>query len=112
MNWSQVLKIHKTLRGIGPTSLLVDRGESGYRNHFRSDGRILYPGEGLKGHQQPIRGNQILLEALSSQRSLQVFCREAVNHWTDLGLYQVVSVEYRLEPSENRYIYWFCLEPI
>jgi hypothetical protein len=112
MNWSQVLQIHKTLRGIGKTSLLVDRGESGYPNQFLPDGRILYPGEGLRGNQQPTKGNGILLQALFYQRSMRVFCREAVNHWTDLGLYRVGSVEYRLGAAEGRYIYWFTLVPL
>lgn len=109
MRWLEVLKIHKTLRGIGAYSLLVDRGESGYCNRFLEGGQILYPGEGLKGNQQPTRGNRVLLEALSTRRSLQVFCREEANHWTHLGPYRVASVEYLLEPSQNRYIYWFLL---
>ena len=111
MRWSEVLKIHKTLRGIGHTSLLVDRGESGYCNRFLEDDQILYPGEGLMGNQQPTRGNRILLEALSGQQSLRVFCREAHNHWTDLGLYRIAEVQYSLEPAEARYIYWFTLVP-
>ena len=112
LSWSEVLQHHKSMRGIGPNSLLVDRGESGYRNVFLADGRILYPGEGLAGNQQPTRGNAILLQALYEKRPMQVFCREATNRWLDLGMYRVENVEYRLEEIENRYVYWFSLKPI
>lgn len=111
LSWREVLAQHKSLRGIARHSLLVDRGESGYRNIFLKDGRILYPGEGL-GHQQPARGNAILLQALEEQRALRVFYREGQNRWRDLGTYRVRGVDYRLEEAENRYMYWFSLEPV
>ena len=112
MTWKQVLAQHKTLRGIGRQSLLVDGGESGYRNIFLPDGQILYPGEGLAGNQQPIKGNWILLEAHANQTPLRVYRREAVNRWSDLGLYQVAEVEHCFEESEKRYVYWFTLQPV
>lgn len=34
----------------------MDRGESGYRNRFLPDGRILYMGEGKRGDQEPVGG--------------------------------------------------------
>ena len=111
LSWKQVLAQHKTLRGIGRHSLLVDSGESGYRNCFLSDGSIVYPGEGLAGNQQPIKGNLILLEAHSAQTPLRVFRRQATNQWSDLGLYQVAEVEHRFEEREGRYVYWFTLKP-
>ncbi|MDX2005302.1 MAG: hypothetical protein SFU83_08505 [Meiothermus sp.] len=111
LSWSEVLATHKTLRGIGRHSLLVDRGESGYRNRFLEDGRILYPGEGLAGDQQPLKGNRVLLEALADGRGLRVYRREAVNQWSDLGLYKVAEVEYRFESAERRHVYWFTLTP-
>lgn len=110
--WKEVLAQHKTLRGIGQNSLLVDRGESGYKNRFLPDGSILYPGEGLWGHQQPTGGNRILLEALASQTPMRVYQREKANQWHDRGLFRVESVEYRLEEAERRYVYWFRLVPL
>ncbi len=112
MTWKEVLAQHKTLRGIGLYSLLVDRGESGYRNRFLSDGSILYPGEGLAGHQQPVKGNRVLLEALATQAPMRVYERKKPNCWQDRGLYRVESVEYRLEEAERRYVYWFRLVPL
>ena len=111
LSWREVLAQHKTLRGIAQGSLLVDFGESGYRNAHLSDGRILYPGEGLAGNQQPVRGNRILLEALAERRPMRVFRREGVNRWMELGFYRVESVDYRFEKAERRYIYWFTLTP-
>lgn len=112
MTWREVLAQHKTLRGIGQQSLLVDRGESGYKNRFLSDGAILYPGEGLAGHQQPTGGNRILLEALASQTPMRVYERKKPNCWQDRGLFLVESVEYRWEELERRYVYWFWLVPL
>lgn len=112
LTWKEVLAQHKTLRGIGRASLLVDRGESGYKNRFLPDGSILYPGEGLCGHQQPTRGNRVLLEALAARTPLRVYLREGPNRWRDLGLYRVESVDYRLEEAERRYVYWFRLAPL
>lgn len=112
MTWKEVLAKHKTLRGIGPHSLLVDRGESGYKNRFLPDGSILYPGEGLSGNQQPTRGNRILLLALAAHTPLRVYRRERTNCWRDCGWFLVESVEYRWEESEGRYVYWFRLVPL
>ncbi|WP_299426760.1 hypothetical protein [uncultured Meiothermus sp.] len=112
LTWKEVLAKHKTLRGIGPRSLLVDRGESGYPNRFLPDGSILYPGEGLSGHQQPLGGNRTLLWALASQTPMRVYQREKANQWHDRGLFRVESVEYRLEETERRYVYWFRLVPL
>lgn len=111
MSWREVLVIHKTLRGIGWESLLVDRGESGYRNEFLPDGRIVYPGEGLQGNQQPTGGNRILLEAYADKRPMRVFAREGPNRWRDLGKYRVEKVQYSWLPPERRYIYRFTLTP-
>ncbi|MER3481436.1 MAG: hypothetical protein C4327_13465 [Meiothermus sp.] len=111
MSWREVLAIHKTLRGIGSHSLLVDRGESGYHNEFLPDGRIIYPGEGLQGNQQPTGGNRVLLEAYADRRPMRVFAREAPNRWRDLGRYRIERVEYSWLPRERRYIYKFTLEP-
>lgn len=112
LSWRQVLQRHRTLRGIAQDSLLVDFGESGYRNQHLPDGRILYPGEGLAGDQQPTRGNRILLEALADRRPLRVFRRKRQNRWTDIGVYRVEAVEYRFEEAERRYMYWFTLAPV
>jgi hypothetical protein len=112
LSWREVLAQHKSLRGIARESLLVDKGESGYRNRFLADGRIEYPGEGLEGNQQPTRGNALLLEALQSQRPLRVFLREATNRWRNLGFYRVEGVEYCLETAEGRYVYRFILAPV
>jgi hypothetical protein len=112
LTWREVLAQHKSLRGIARDSLLVDKGESGYRNRFLADGRIEYPGEGLEGHQQPTGGNALLLEALQTQRPLRVFLREGTNRWRELGFYRVEGVEYRLEAAEKRYVYWFTLVPV
>lgn len=56
LSWSEVFAYHRTRKGIGKRSLLVDRGESGYRNVFLPDGRILYQGEGKRGNQEPVGG--------------------------------------------------------
>ncbi|GIW25209.1 hypothetical protein [Meiothermus sp.] len=112
LTWKEVLAQHKTLRGIGPYSLLVDHGESGYRNRFLPDGAILYPGEGLSGSQQPVKGNRVLLEALASHTALRVYERVRPNCWQDRGLYRVESVEYHWEELERRYVYWFRLVPL
>lgn len=112
MTWKEVLAKHKTLRGIGQHSLLVDQGESGYPNRFLPDGSILYPGEGLSGHQQPLGGNQVLLLALACQSPMRVYQREKTNQWQDRGLFRVESVEYRWEEAEHRYVYWFRLVPL
>jgi hypothetical protein len=111
LSWREVLMIHKTLRGIGSESLLVDKGESGYHNEFLPDGRIVYPGEGLQGNQQPTKGNRILLEAHAESRPMQVFAREGPNRWRDLGRYRVERVEYEWLQPEQRYIYKFTLAP-
>ncbi len=111
MTWQEVLSQHKSLRGIAFKSLLVDGGESGYANRFLPDGSVLYPGEGLVGNQQPLRGNQILLEAHADSRAMRVFWREAPNQWQDLGLYLVAEVKYSYEEAEKRYVYWFTLIP-
>ncbi|MGK0620063.1 hypothetical protein [Meiothermus cerbereus] len=112
LTWKEVFAEHKTLRGIGKDSLLVDRGESGYKNRFLSDGSILYPGEGLAGNQQPLGGNRVLLEALEDQKPMRLYLREGVNRWFRLGLYRVEAVEYCWEESERRYVYWFRLVPL
>ncbi|RIH85258.1 hypothetical protein Mterra_01745 [Calidithermus terrae] len=112
LSWREVLARHKSLRGIAKNSLLADEGESGYRNVFLPDGRIVYVGEGLEGHQQPTGGNAVLLEALQTRRPLRVFLREGVNRWRDLGPYRVEGVEYRREAAEGRYVYWFTLAPV
>ena len=100
---------HKTLRGIAQDSLLVDFGESGYRNIYLPDERILYPGEGLAGNQQPTRGNRVLLEAHAEARRMRVFRRDGINRWTDLGFYRVENVRHHFEEAERRYVYWFTL---
>lgn len=112
LTWKEVLSKHKTLRGIGKDSLLVDRGESGYKNRFLPDGSILYPGEGLSGNQQPTHGNQILLQALASQTPMRVYQREKTNCWLDRGWFRVESVDYRFDEAERRYVYWFRLVPL
>lgn len=111
MTWAEVLKQHKSLRGIARNSLLVDDGASGYDNRFLPGGSIWYPGEGLTGNQEPTRGNRILLEAHAESRLLQVFRRIAVNRWQSLGLYRVAEVAYRFEETQQRYMYWFMLVP-
>ncbi len=112
LTWKEVLAEHKTLRGIGKDSLLVDRGESGYKNRFLPDGSILYPGEGLWGNQQPRGGNRILLDALEQRKPMRLYLREGTNRWVRLGLYRVASVDYRWEEGERRYVYWFRLVPL
>ncbi|MCS7069342.1 MAG: hypothetical protein N2Z75_10155 [Meiothermus sp.] len=112
LTWKEVLAQHKTLRGIGAHSLLVDRGESGYPNRFLPDGSILYPGEGLSGSQQPVKGNRRLLQALAAQTPLRVYQRIQPNCWLDRGLFRVEGVEYRWEEAERRYVYWFRLVPL
>lgn len=112
LSWRQVLQQHRSLRGIARDSLLVDFGESGYRNRYLPDGRIIYPGEGLAGNQQPVRGNRILLGALAEGRPMRVFRRERRNGWVDLGPYRVEAVEYVWEEAEGRYVYRFTLAPV
>ncbi|WP_022798643.1 hypothetical protein [Thermus islandicus] len=109
--WSEVLAYHRTRKGIGKQSLLVDRGESGYRNRFLPDGRILYMGEGRRGHQEPRGGNLRLLLAHKEGRPLRVFLREAPGRWRDLGPYRVEAWRYALWEEEGRYVYWFTLAP-
>ncbi|MCS6869734.1 hypothetical protein [Thermus sp.] len=111
LSWREVFAYHRTRRGIGERSLLVDRGESGYTNFFLPDGRILYMGEGKRGHQEPLGGNLRLLMAYREGRPLRVFLRERPGLWRDLGLYRVGGWRYALWPEEGRYVYWFTLEP-
>ncbi len=108
LRWAEVLARHKTRRGIGRESLLVDRGESGYENRFLPDGRIRYMGEG-RGHQGPTPGNLRLLEAQRTGRPFRVFLREGPDSWVDLGLFQVEGSEYVL--FGERWVYWFTLRP-
>ena len=63
---------------------MVDRGESGYRNRFLPDGRILYMGEGKRGDQEPVGGNLRLLLAHREGTPLRVFLRERPGVWRDL----------------------------
>jgi hypothetical protein len=56
LSWSEVFAYHRTRKGIGRQSLLVDRGESGYRNVFLPDGRILYMGKACGGTRSPLGG--------------------------------------------------------
>jgi hypothetical protein len=109
LSWAEVLAYHRTLRGIGLRSLLVDQGESGYLNRFLPDGRILYSGEGRHGHQTLTPGNRRLLAALEHQSTFRIFARRAPNVWRDLGEYRVAQVE-QVE-AERRRIYLFTLEP-
>jgi hypothetical protein len=111
LSWSEVFAFHGTRRGIGRQSLLVDRGESGYRNVFLPDGRILYMGEGKRGHQEPLGGNLRLLLAHRESIPLRVFLRERPGRWRDLGWYRVEGWRYALLPEEGRYVYWFTLAP-
>jgi hypothetical protein len=111
LSWSEVFAYHRTRKGIGRQSLLVDRGESGYRNLFLPDGRILYMGEGLRGHQEPLGGNLRLLLAHREGTPLRVFLREAPGRWRDLGRYRVEGWRYALLEEEGRYVYWFTLGP-
>ncbi|MEZ0349153.1 MAG: hypothetical protein ABWJ90_11745 [Thermus sp.] len=111
LSWSEVFALHGTRRGIGRGSLLVDQGESGYRNVFLPDGRILYMGEGKRGHQEPVGGNLRLLLAHREGRSLRVFLRERPGVWWDLGWYRVEGWQYALWEEEGRYVYWFTLAP-
>ena len=111
LSWSEVFAVHRARRGIGERSLLVDRGESGYKNRFLPDGRIVYMGEGKRGHQEPLGGNLRLLRAYAEGKALRVFLREKPGIWQNLGLYRVVGVSYGLLPEEGRYVYWFTLEP-
>ncbi|TBH20580.1 hypothetical protein [Thermus thermamylovorans] len=111
LSWSEVFAVHRSRRGIGEQSLLVDRGESGYRNLFLADGRILYMGEGRRGHQEPLGGNLRLLLAYREGKPLRVFLRERPGLWRDLGLYRVEAFRYELWSEEGRYVYWFTLAP-
>ncbi|WP_337844929.1 hypothetical protein [Thermus sp.] len=111
LTWAEVFAYHRTRKGIGERSLLVDRGESGYRNAFLPDGRILYMGEGRRGHQAPMGGNLRLLLAHQEGRPLRVFLRERPGVWRDLGCYQVEGWRYALLEEEGRYVYWFTLAP-
>ena len=86
--WSEVLAYHRTRKGIGKQSLLVDRGESGYRNRFLPDGRILYMGEGRRGHQEPRGGHLRLLLAHKAGRPLRASLREAPGRWRPLWPYR------------------------
>ncbi|WP_198665507.1 hypothetical protein [Thermus sediminis] len=111
LSWAEVFAYHRTRRGIGGRSLLVDRGESGYKNLFLPDGRILYMGEGKRGHQEPTGGNLRLLLAHREGRPLRVFLREAPGRWRDLGPFRVEGWRYALLEEEGRYVYWFTLAP-
>lgn len=111
LSWSEVFAVHRTRKGISRRSLLVDRGESGYRNLFLPDGRILYMGEGKRGHQEPLGGNLRLLLAHREGTPLRVFLRERPGRWQDLGWYRVEGWRYALLPEEERYVYWFTLAP-
>lgn len=90
---------------------MVDRGESGYRNRFLPDGRILYMGEGKRGDQEPVRGNLRLLLAHREGTPLRVFLRERPGVWRDLGCYRVEGWRYVLLEEEGRWVYWFTLAP-
>ncbi len=107
--WREVLAYHRSLKGIGQQSLLLDRGESGYENRFLPDGRILYMGEGLKGHQAPKGGNLRLLLAEKEGTPLRVFLRQGRNRWQDLGFYRVEGHTHALH--QGRWVYWFTLRP-
>lgn len=109
--WSEVFAFHRTRKGIGARSLLVDRGESGYRNRFLPDGRILYMGEGKRGDQEPVGGNLRLLLAHREGTPLRVFLRERPGVWRDLGCYRVEGWRYVLLEEEGRWVYWFTLAP-
>lgn len=111
LSWSEVFAYHRTRKGIGERSLLVDRGESGYKNLFLPDGRILYMGEGKRGHQEPLGGNLRLLLAHREGRPFRVFLREAPGRWRDLGCYRVEAWRYALFEEEGQYVYWFTLGP-
>ncbi|BAW02616.1 hypothetical protein TTMY_2253 [Thermus thermophilus] len=111
LTWSEVLGYHRTRKGIGRRSLLVDRGESGYRNRFLPDGRILYMGEGKRGDQEPVGGNLRLLLAHREGTPLRVFLRERPGVWRDLGCYRVEGWRYALLEEEGRWVYWFTLAP-
>lgn len=111
LSWSEVFAYHRTRKGIGKRSLLVDRGESGYRNVFLPDGRILYQGEGKRGNQEPIGGNLRLLLAQKKGTPLRIFLRERPGLWRDLGCYRVEGHRYSLLPEEGRWVYWFTLAP-
>jgi len=111
LSWSEVFAYHRTRKGIGKRSLLVDRGESGYRNVFLPDGRILYQGEGKRGNQEPVGGNLCLLLAQKRGTPLRVFLRERPGLWRDLGYYRVEGHRYSLLPEEGRWVYWFTLAP-
>ncbi|RTI12513.1 hypothetical protein [Thermus scotoductus] len=111
LSWSEVFAYHRTRKGIGKRSLLVDRGESGYRNVFLPDGCILYQGEGKRGNQEPVGGNLRLLLAQERGTPLRIFLRERPGLWQDLGCYRVEGHRYSFLPEEGRWVYWFTLAP-
>ena len=111
LSWQEVWPIHRSWRGIGHHSLLIDRGESGYPNRFQSDGSILYPGEGRSGHQRATGGNRRLLEATQTGQFFHLFLRLAPGRWRYEGLWQPISWEYRWSETEKRWQYVFLFLP-
>lgn len=114
LTWHEVLERHGSRRGIRVTqvqaSLLLDFGLSRYVN--RRDGqRIHYEGEGKRGDQTPTGGNAGLLECMASGRAIRVYERTRPGQWYDRGEYIVTDAIYRDQPTENRMVFEFTLEP-
>lgn len=109
LSWQEVWPIHRSWRGIGTHSLLIDRGESGYSNLFLPDGSIEYPGEGRQDHQKATGGNLRLLKAVQEKQTFHLFCRIRPGQWRYEGTWWVVAWAYLWQPGEQRWQYRFTL---
>lgn len=109
LSWQEVWAYHRSWRGIGTRSLLIDGGESGYPNQYLPDGTIQYPGEGRHGNQQATGGNLRLLRAVDSGQVFQLFRRVQPGQWCYQGGWQVMAWAYIWQPREQVWQYQFSL---
>jgi hypothetical protein len=109
LSWQEVWLYHRSWRGIGRHSLLVDGGESGYSNQYLPDGTIQYPGEGRHGHQQATGGNLRLLRAVENGQVFQLFRRIRPGQWCYEGGWQVIAWTYIQQSEQQCWQYQFSL---
>ncbi len=118
MEWSEVLKIHRSRNGIYQkngrlVSLLTDFGKINpcYPDfHGDSTDIIHYTGSGRRGDQKLDASNRALHAAIKSRHSVPLFNKLGVNRWEHLGEWCVTDGQYVYDETRERMVWKFTLQ--
>ncbi len=117
MEWSEVLKIHRSRNGIYQkngrlVSLLTDFGKINpcYPDfHGDSTDIIHYTGSGRRGDQKLDAANRALLDSITTGHSVPLFNKLGVNHWEYLGEWCVRDGQFVYDETLKRMVWKFML---